>query len=369
MKDTQSHHPPDDADITASDAQLTSGVSEMDVDPRSSPPRPPVAVNSHVTVEPDNDFGNDLDSIDEQMSQYSKSLTSSIVNYPVEYGRRYHAFRAGSYKFPNDEREMERLDLAHAMMVLAMGNKLYCSPLQPERIQRVLDIGTGTGIWAIEMGDKFDHAEINGIDLSNIQPDWIPPNVKFTIDDIESPWVDNKKYDFIMCRYMGASIQNWPGLMQNIYDHLSPGGWAEFQDVNTTFYSEDGSYTPEHATYKWMNTFVGACESTGRDPSVGPKLEGWVRSAGFDNVVAQGSKVPLGIWPKHPYYKQLGWMNLKLTLDGLEALSLKLFSEMLNWTEEKITEELEKVRAELQSGVFHALFDVHMVYGQKPLNK
>ncbi|KAF7553975.1 hypothetical protein G7046_g6944 [Stylonectria norvegica] len=40
---------------------------------------------------------------DDQLSSYTASLTSSVVNYPMEHGRRYHAFREGSYNFPNDE--------------------------------------------------------------------------------------------------------------------------------------------------------------------------------------------------------------------------------------------------------------------------
>lgn len=45
----------------------------------------------------------------------------------------------------------------------------------------------------------------------------VPPNVRFEIDDVESPWVETKKYDFIMCRYMTASITDWPKLVRNIY--------------------------------------------------------------------------------------------------------------------------------------------------------
>ncbi|KAF6833346.1 umta methyltransferase family protein [Colletotrichum musicola] len=298
-------------------------------------------------------------------SNYSASVTSSVVDYPVEYGRRYHAYRPGSYKFPNDEFEMDRLDLAHAMMVKAIGSKLYLAPLEKEKIHDILDIGTGTGICtnsqkicrAVEMGDIFHNAEIIGNDLSAIQPEWTPPNVKFEIDDVESPWID-KKYDYIMCRYMAASIKDWPKLVKNIFDHLNPGGWAEFQEMNSEYYSNDGSYNESHATYKWNQTFVNACSVMGRDACPAPKIRTWVHDAGFENISAKRIKSPLGPWPKDPFFKDLGMMNLCLTLDGLEAFSLKLFCDVLGREKDEVLVELAGVRSELKKGEFHALFDL-----------
>lgn len=62
-----------------------------------------------------------------------------------------HHFRSAdilyiAYSFPNDEVEMERLDMAHAMMVRAIGSKLWLAPLAKDKVHRILDIGTGTGI-------------------------------------------------------------------------------------------------------------------------------------------------------------------------------------------------------------------------------
>ncbi|KAI9739710.1 MAG: hypothetical protein M1834_006429 [Cirrosporium novae-zelandiae] len=61
----------------------------------------------------------------------------------------YHFFELQSYQFPNDEKEQDRLDLAHYMITSLLDGKLHLAPL-PSDPSRILDIGTGTGIWAIE---------------------------------------------------------------------------------------------------------------------------------------------------------------------------------------------------------------------------
>ncbi len=48
----------------------------------------------------------------------------------------------------NDEPEQAREDMKHAMIVNLCGGALHYSPLQNP--QRILDMGTGTGIWAID---------------------------------------------------------------------------------------------------------------------------------------------------------------------------------------------------------------------------
>ncbi|KAI8246293.1 Secondary metabolism regulator LAE1 [Colletotrichum sp. SAR 10_96] len=112
----------------------------------------------------------DAASIQERLSRYTASLSSSVVDYPMEYGRRYHAYRPG---------------------------------------------------WAVEMGDIFDNVEVIGTDLSAIQSEWVPPNVKFEIDDVESPWIQDEKFDYIFCRFMAASIADWPKLIENIYKYIN----------------------------------------------------------------------------------------------------------------------------------------------------
>lgn len=64
------------------------------------------------------------------------------------------------------------------------GDKLFLAPIG-EKIEpkHILDIATGTGDWAIQVGDMFPNAEVVGTDLSPIQPEDVPPNVTFYVED------------------------------------------------------------------------------------------------------------------------------------------------------------------------------------------
>lgn len=57
---------------------------------------------------------------------------------------------------PDDEKEQDRMDLQHHICLLALEGKLYKSPAL-KKPQRILDVGTGTGVWAIDCGRLVIH--------------------------------------------------------------------------------------------------------------------------------------------------------------------------------------------------------------------
>jgi methylase of polypeptide subunit release factors len=80
------------------------------------------------------------------------------------------------------------LDLQHHLLLILLDNELHLAPID-KNVQNVLDVGTGTGIWAIEFGKspldgkhpeltnfclsatRYPSASVIGSDLSPIQPD------------------------------------------------------------------------------------------------------------------------------------------------------------------------------------------------------
>lgn len=91
---------------------------------------------------------------------------------------------SSAYAFPNDAIEQERLDLQNAALTKLFGGRLFLAPLtQSNPPKSILDIATGTGDWAINMGDAFPQAQVIATDLSPIQPEDVPPNVSFFVED------------------------------------------------------------------------------------------------------------------------------------------------------------------------------------------
>jgi hypothetical protein len=56
---------------------------------------------------------------------------------------------------PNDEEENDRLDIHHHIALLNLSGELYLAPIG-DHPERILDLGTGTGLWAMDMGKWKD---------------------------------------------------------------------------------------------------------------------------------------------------------------------------------------------------------------------
>lgn len=69
-----------------------------------------------------------------------------------------------------------------------------------------------------DFADEYPSAEVIGSDLSPIQPSFVPPNVKFEVDDAEEPWIHPvDHYDLVHVRSLYGAIADWPAFYRNAF--------------------------------------------------------------------------------------------------------------------------------------------------------
>ncbi|RPA85156.1 S-adenosyl-L-methionine-dependent methyltransferase [Ascobolus immersus RN42] len=287
---------------------------------------PPFGVSDGINT---NDEAEDLEE--------SCSASASIFDYPYENGRRYHAFRAGRYLLPNDEIEQERLDLAQSVWLLINDSLVTRSPLeQPERI---LDLGTGTGNWAIEAGDLYPEAEVIGVDLSPIMSEFVPPNVRFEVDDIEDRWLWKKdSFGLIHGRSLSGAIQNWEKLLQNSYDHLCPGGYLEFQEIDMVnpFTNNGNSLKAGSPLMIYTELLHEASIRNSSQLDVASELGIMMERMGFVDVRCERQELPVRVQQSNQQdskRSQIAKYALPMLQMSIEAYGMALLTRMLNMSE------------------------------------
>ncbi|UQC76444.1 methyltransferase [Colletotrichum lupini] len=275
----------------------------------------------------------------------STSLNSSVYEHSFQHGRRYHKFRHGRYPIPNDETEQNREDMLHAMMLEATDGKLYFAPIG-DNPQKIIDLGTGTGIWAIEMGDLFPSAEIHGLDLSPIQPVWVPPNVKFLVDDVEDTWLNGTNFDFVHLRNMVPVLKSPVGLLRNAFEHMKPGGWVELQDVDGQVHCDDGTMPSDWPLVRFTNHLVEAFAKFGTNSHAAVFGRQYLEQAGFVNIQHHTVKLPYGTWPRDKIMRLIG-MYYRTACEEFFPVVGAIHFQMLGWS--KI--EMEVLFAECRNAM------------------
>lgn len=290
--------------------------------------------------------------------------------YPChrENGRIYHGYRKGVYLLPCDEQEQDRLDILHKVISEARVSDELMSAPHP-RDGRFLDLGCGTGIWAIDVAHRYPESFVLGVDLAPVQPRNSPRNCDFYAPfDFESPWALGENYWDLIRMQMGCgSVANWPSIYRRVFDHLRPGAW--FEQVEIDFEPRcDDSPLEGTTMYYWYQWLKRATEDTMR-PLAHNHLDTLrhLHEAGFTHIDHQVVGLPLNPWHPDEHEKKIArWYNLAIC-ESVEPLSLAPFNRVLGWPVEQIRRIVADVRSEAFNKHIHAYNILHIYQARKPI--
>ncbi|KAK1959903.1 methyltransferase [Colletotrichum sublineola] len=220
------------------------------------------------------------------------------------------------------------------------------------------------------VGDAYPEADITGIDLSPIQPEFVPPNVHFLVDDVEEEWLyPDNSFDYIHLRHMAAFVKDWPKLLSQSYRVLKPGGWIEFQDLCWRMSCDDGTMAPDYSPAKMVSLIKEGMATWGLDLFAAENHPEQLKAAGFVNQVHDVKKIPLGPWPKDKELKIIGSYSRAVIYDGVQAITMRPLTRGLGWAPSEVEVFLVGVRKELMKTSSHVYSYYHSVLGQKPLTQ
>ncbi|KAK6384002.1 hypothetical protein LTR65_009935 [Meristemomyces frigidus] len=277
-----------------------------------------------------------------------------------------HEDRDGEYWAPNDAQQNNHEAIVHHLCILTLNDRLYLAPIGSNP-KRILDLGTGTGIWATDIADKFPDAQVIGTDLSPVGPGMQPDNVTFEIDDCCSEWVyPDHHFDLVHIRGLFGSIADWPQLYKEAFRHLRPGGYIEQVEWSVHNRSSDGTLSHNTVLARWSQHAIRTGTMTGKTFEIAENMAGLIREAGFVDVVEKRFKWPIGPWSSDIKLKEIGRWNLLNWEEGMEGWVMAGYTRVLGWSYQQVQDWLQEVRAALRDRRQHLYHEVRLVYARKP---
>ncbi|KIO32956.1 hypothetical protein M407DRAFT_91008 [Tulasnella calospora MUT 4182] len=111
----------------------------------------------------------------------------------------------------------------------------------------ILDIGTGSGCWIIDMAKRYPHVDAVGMDL--VPPNFVSPppdNTRFECDDANHGLSQYfpESFDVVHSRCITMGITDYRSLLGEAYNILRPGGVLLTVDCDMIVYNENQEAFP-----------------------------------------------------------------------------------------------------------------------------
>lgn len=240
-----------------------------------------------------------------------------------------------SPEFHMNEDEIDRQTVEHFTFKLAFKQN-FVAPVDNVLTTggaRCLDVGTGMGIWVMEMSADFPNSEFIGVDKFPTFPAEVyPRNAEFLIMDATKPWpYKDGTFDLVQQRMLAHSYKrdDWDLVLKEMLRVTKPGGWVQLVECGVI------TQRASKLTVKLCNWVVDVLKSQELDPLIYDRLGKALEEHGFQNVEENFFSIPFGKWggAVGTLLKEdaKGWAdNLKPTVVSLLGVSDSEYDEALS---------------------------------------
>ncbi|MBX5449474.1 class I SAM-dependent methyltransferase [Thermogemmatispora sp.] len=223
------------------------------------------------------------------------------------------------YLLPKDLDEINRLDFQHYVLRLALG-RLTFAPIEEQLRHggQVLDVGCGSGRWAIEIARLYPLTQVTGLDLEQVKATTSPPNYRFVQGNILEglPFADST-FLYTHQRFLVAALplERWPWVVQELYRVTAPGGWIELIELG----AETRNAGPGlQQLIAWGRQ---AAAMRGIDGTQMNRLSQWLQQAGCRQILSHTLWLPVGAWAG-----RLGLLFIRDLVAGFSGLEAPVTS-------------------------------------------
>ncbi|KAF8066918.1 S-adenosyl-L-methionine-dependent methyltransferase [Lyophyllum atratum] len=239
-----------------------------------------------------------------QPSTQPRTPTSQFVRpTTIDLPKPVPAPRKDVYQLPVNNEELARLNNQHLLLKMLIGGN-YTGAIKehlayvPGKEQTILDLGCGTGAWAMDMATDFPHCSVVGADVAPMDVGLAPENLRIDVCDANKGLTiyKNNQFDLVNARMIAMGIKDYPSLIGEISRTLKTGGFLQLQEWDFFVVDEQKTTIGSESWFgRWCAALRHGLAARSASINAAEGLDGMIKVQGtFDAIHQHNVWMPIG---------------------------------------------------------------------------